>query len=198
MPMPRNTEKFDAAAAGYERRYGHPAAVARRQATILTRWCGRLPVGSSILELGCATGFVTLELAHRGYHVTGLDVSPAMIEVARAAAREQGVEANFVVGDIDEIERLGLDHFDAVSGFLATFFHYSRRPLQAIPQLARLQPKKLLVDFHRRSASLETVIAAFRQAGFAQVVWRPYLAPMRRSVPAAAYPMLGMLEHRPL
>jgi SAM-dependent methyltransferase len=39
--------------------------------------------GSPILELACGTGRVLLPLAHQGYDVTGVDVSPAMLEVAR-------------------------------------------------------------------------------------------------------------------
>jgi SAM-dependent methyltransferase len=187
--------KFDAVAADYERRrYRHPAAIAYRQAAIVSRWCGRLPAGSTILELGCANGFVTTELARRGYAVTGLDLSPAMIETARSA----GVKANFVVGDLDEIDRLGLHRFDAVIGFLATLFHYSERPFETIERLAALQPRKLIVDLHRRDASLDDAVGGLQRLGFAHVAWRAYLAPNRVPLPGALYSGLGVLERRPL
>lgn len=35
-----------------------------------------------ILEVGCATGYLTAHLASKGHHVTGIDLSPSMIEEA--------------------------------------------------------------------------------------------------------------------
>ncbi len=43
-----------------------------------------LPQGGSILDVGCGTGRHSIELARRGYSVTGLDLSREML--ARAAA----------------------------------------------------------------------------------------------------------------
>jgi SAM-dependent methyltransferase len=43
----------------------------------------RLPVGASILDLGCGVGRHALEFARRGYQVTGVDVSEGMIAEAR-------------------------------------------------------------------------------------------------------------------
>ncbi|MCP9275022.1 class I SAM-dependent DNA methyltransferase [Mycolicibacterium arenosum] len=44
--------------------------------------------GSSVLDGGCGTGRVAIELARRGYHVTGVDADPAMLNAARAKAPE--------------------------------------------------------------------------------------------------------------
>src|SRR5437667_8425741 len=44
--------------------------------------------GESILDLGCGTGHLTKAIAESGAHVVGLDSSPSMIEVARAAYPE--------------------------------------------------------------------------------------------------------------
>ncbi len=41
---------------------------------------------TSVLDLACGTGNVTLELARRGYQVTGVDYAPAMLRQARAKA----------------------------------------------------------------------------------------------------------------
>ena len=58
-----------------------------------------LPPGSTVLDLGCGNGRVALALAERGYTVEGLDISPAMVEEARAAADAVGVDARFRIGD---------------------------------------------------------------------------------------------------
>jgi SAM-dependent methyltransferase len=52
-----------------------------------------------VLDIGTGTGFLALALAARGHAVTGIDLSPRMIERARrhAAARELAIE--FQVGD---------------------------------------------------------------------------------------------------
>lgn len=42
--------------------------------------------GATVCDAGCGTGRVAIELARRGFTVTGLDVDPAMLETARAKA----------------------------------------------------------------------------------------------------------------
>ena len=45
-----------------------------------------------ILDLGCGTGKMTLELARRGYDMTGVDYSTEMLDVARSEAEDQGIK----------------------------------------------------------------------------------------------------------
>ena len=51
----------------------------------------RPPAGASILDLACGGGRHCLELSARGYRLTGVDISPAFLAVARAAATERGL-----------------------------------------------------------------------------------------------------------
>ena len=44
-----------------------------------------------VLDLGCGTGSLTLELCRRGYDMIGVDSSPEMLSVARNAGEEQGL-----------------------------------------------------------------------------------------------------------
>lgn len=53
-----------------------------------------------VADLGCGPGAHTLALARRGYDVVGLDGSPRMVEVARARAARDGVDATFDVRDV--------------------------------------------------------------------------------------------------
>jgi cyclopropane fatty-acyl-phospholipid synthase-like methyltransferase len=59
----------------------------------------RLPRGAEILDLGCGTGRHSIELARRGYRVTGLDLSQGMLDVARQTALAAGVEVKWVKSD---------------------------------------------------------------------------------------------------
>lgn len=48
--------------------------------------------GASVLDVGCGTGRHAIELARRGYGVTGLDISAGMLEQARQGAQAAGVQ----------------------------------------------------------------------------------------------------------
>ena len=59
--------------------------------------------GGSILEIGCGTGRVALRLALEGIPVTGLDLSPEMLESARQ--KSQGVsKVRWVEGDMKDFD----------------------------------------------------------------------------------------------
>lgn len=58
-----------------------------------------LPAGARILDVGCGTGRHAIELARRGYSVTGVDLSSGMLLQAIAKARAAGVTVEWVHGD---------------------------------------------------------------------------------------------------
>jgi ubiquinone/menaquinone biosynthesis C-methylase UbiE len=60
------------------------------------------------LDLGCGTGAATVRLARLGINVTLLDSSPAMLEIAKRAAREAGVGGKIALkhGDADQVANL--------------------------------------------------------------------------------------------
>ncbi len=61
-----------------------------------------------ILDAACGTGSMTLELARRGYDMTGVDLSPEMLTVARERAAEAGQEGIlFLCQDIGELDLYG-------------------------------------------------------------------------------------------
>ncbi|HDQ46185.1 MAG TPA: class I SAM-dependent methyltransferase [bacterium] len=60
--------------------------------------------GLEILDIGCGTGRHAIELAGRGYRVTGVDLSESQLRRAREKAREQGVEAEFIRADARELD----------------------------------------------------------------------------------------------
>lgn len=60
-----------------------------------------------VLDLGCGTGRMTLELSSRGYDMTGVDCSPEMLDIARNAAEEQGDDVLWLCQDMREFELYG-------------------------------------------------------------------------------------------
>jgi SAM-dependent methyltransferase len=61
-----------------------------------------LPQGSRILDVGCGTGRHSVEMARRGYKVTGLDFSSGMLAEARKAAQLAGVEVEWIHSDVTQ------------------------------------------------------------------------------------------------
>lgn len=55
-----------------------------------------LPPGGAILDVGCGTGRHAIELARRGYAVTGLDLSSEMLSRAADAARAAHVQIEWI------------------------------------------------------------------------------------------------------
>jgi SAM-dependent methyltransferase len=53
--------------------------------------------GGSVLEIACGTGRVSIPIARLGYAVTGLDITPGMLALARSKAA--GLPARWVEGD---------------------------------------------------------------------------------------------------
>lgn len=52
-----------------------------------------------LLDMGSGTGFLALGFSERGHRVTGVDLSPEMVEFAKNQAKERGLSVEFLRGD---------------------------------------------------------------------------------------------------
>ena len=87
-----------------------------------------LHAGSSLVELGCGSGWMTRFAARHGVGAEGYDISPEMIEIARAEAAAEGLHVTFEAGDYEQLD-LGR-RFDACLIYDA--LHHSERPELAL------------------------------------------------------------------
>lgn len=104
--------------------------------------------GSPLLELACGTGRVLLPLARAGYHVTGVDISAAMLEVARHKVEAEGL-ADRVTLVQQDMRHLALDrHFKLAFVAVNSFMHLltADDQMAALTRIrAHLQPGGLLL-----------------------------------------------------
>jgi SAM-dependent methyltransferase len=59
--------------------------------------------GEEVLDLACGAGNATIPAAQAGAKVTGLDLTPELLDAGRAAAAEAGVEIEWVEGDAEDL-----------------------------------------------------------------------------------------------
>lgn len=59
------------------------------------------------LDVACGVGDLALGLARQGLRMTGVDLAPAMIEIARQRAQDAGLNVTFDVGDMRALPYVG-------------------------------------------------------------------------------------------
>ncbi len=119
--------------------------------------------GATILEVAPGPGYLSIELARMGkYHIVGLDISPTFVEIARAKAREAGVDIDFREGNASHMLLAG-DLFDFIV-CSAAFKNFSE-PVQAMDEMFRvLKPggTALIIDL-RPDASIAEIETHIRK-----------------------------------
>jgi SAM-dependent methyltransferase len=125
VPTPDEGLSDDAAAAEIGELYSRHAdawAAARGvtlrpdEAVHLNRFMAALPAGGAVLDLGCGSGRpIAATLIARGFRLTGVDVSPALIDRCRAAFPEH----DWIAADMRGLD-LGR-RFDGVLAWWSSF-----------------------------------------------------------------------------
>jgi SAM-dependent methyltransferase len=94
-----------------------------------------IEAGMRVLDVACGAGNAALPAARAGGRVTGLDLSPTLLERGRAKAEAAGLEIEWVEGDAEQLP-FEDGSFDRV---LSTFGHmFAPRHRQAADELIRV------------------------------------------------------------
>ena len=95
---------WDRRAAHFDEVFGHSISTPAERAAWNRILDLVVPKGAALaaLDIGCGTGFLSLELAVRGHRVTGIDFAPAMLELARRKAAERGLDIHFEPADAEQ------------------------------------------------------------------------------------------------
>lgn len=99
--------------------------------------------GGTVLDAGCGTGRVGIELARRGYRVTGVDSDPAML----ATARSKAAELDWVQADLADLPDTVPRSFDLIllAGNVMIFLEPGTEERVVRGLARRLPPGGLLV-----------------------------------------------------
>lgn len=103
------------------------AAEVRRGADIAREWLNNpafLPFigdlnGRQVLDAGCGEGYNTRILARRGARMTGVDISPRMIDLAREAERAEPLGIRYERTSYADLGAFAEGSFDAAVSFMA-------------------------------------------------------------------------------
>jgi SAM-dependent methyltransferase len=81
-----------------------------------------LPEGSAVLDLACGPGRHALELARRGFRVTGVDRTTAYLERAQEQANQEGLAIEWIQADMRDFSRPNA--FDAAINMFTAFGYF--------------------------------------------------------------------------
>ena len=96
---------WDRRAAHFDEDFGHSIKTAAERAAWDRILDLVVPAGRALdaLDVGCGTGFLSLELAGRGHRVVGIDLAPAMLELAGRKAKAQALAVRFETADAENL-----------------------------------------------------------------------------------------------
>lgn len=117
--------------------------------------------GERVLDAGCGTGALAIEAARRGAQVLAVDLSPALIRLARERTPSSvgAGSVDFQVGDMLDPQ---LGRFDRILAMDSLIHYAPGDAVDAIAGLAARADRSLLFTFAPRTAALALMHAAGR------------------------------------
>jgi magnesium-protoporphyrin O-methyltransferase len=162
---------FDRTAVEAWKRLTSDAPVGRIRATVragrnemrarLLEWLPHDLAGARLLDAGCGTGALSVEAARRGAHVTAIDLSPTLIDLARERVPQDLASGriDFVAGDMLSP---AFGHFDHVVAMDSLIHYQARDIVRVLASLAARARAGILFTVAPRTPAL-TVMHAVGQ-----------------------------------
>lgn len=143
-------ESWDAKAEEWDRHVGEHGDGNRQLNSdpVLWRLLGEV-AGKRVLDAGCGTGYLAVQLARRGAAVVGVDVSPRMVEVARRNVERAGVTVDLRVDDVEALATIADGAVDrVVSNYVLMDLADHEAALRALARVLRPGGVAVLVFLH--------------------------------------------------
>ncbi len=116
--------------------FANCAAHADEKSLAIFQELGTLRSTDHVLDSGCGPGIVSCYLARHVAHVTGIDLTEAMIAAANGRARHEGItNVSFLTGDMTRLPFADGQFNAAISRYT---FHHLEQPAQALAEMHRV------------------------------------------------------------
>jgi demethylmenaquinone methyltransferase/2-methoxy-6-polyprenyl-1,4-benzoquinol methylase len=126
----------------------------------------RIEKDDNVLDIGCGTGMLTFRAVLKGATVTGIDISPEMLDIAEKRKNELELrdKVDFLEIGVAELDRFENDSFDVIMSGLC-FSELSDNEitftLNQIKRILRNEGKFLLVDEIKSRSNVKRIINVF-------------------------------------
>jgi ubiquinone/menaquinone biosynthesis C-methylase UbiE len=91
--------------------------------------------GTTLLDVGCGAGQLTIPAARKGIRVTGVDLAQNLVDEANRRAREENLDIEIMQGDAEALQ-FPDESFDVVLSFIGAMF--APRPELVASELTRV------------------------------------------------------------
>ena len=116
----------------------HSRYVHQRRVEVLARHITEvLPLGASVLDVGCGDGTTAIPMAKLGAEVLGVDIASNLVRAGNERVKKEGVEnCRFQEGDATNLSEVSDDAFDLVVSIFGVMF--APRPMDVARELVRV------------------------------------------------------------
>lgn len=124
----------------------------KRYADIVT---ANAPKGAAVLEVAPGPGYLSIELAKRGFSVTGVELSADFVEIEKRNAANEGASVDFKQGNADA---LPIDDGSMDFIICSAAFKNFKEPLKAMREMHRVLKSggtALILDMNREHTKAE-------------------------------------------
>lgn len=113
----------------------------------------------TILDVGCGQGRFAIPLAKRGFSITCLDISPAILDIARKKAK--GINnISFIEGNAVDLSRFANRSFDLVLAMDGAISFCGSEAEKAVMESCRVTKKKLIMSVLSRTRMVQVIVDA--------------------------------------
>jgi len=180
--------QYARAAEGWaEQQYANTSAWFTHRADLVVSLGPRLQPGEEVLELACGDAALGDVLLAHGLRYRGVDITPEMIDSARARL---GAQADVEVGDLADYAPPA--PVAATVLFRALYYAPDRRAF--FRHVASYTERKLVFDFSPRRFAVDEIVGDLKAAGLDHVALRPFFVPTTLKLPRALLAPARMLE----